>query len=180
MATLLFADNTVLINFALINRMDLLERLANGCGRWCASVAAECHASAGHDGLGALTDADAIFGPPLSPDVAELIDTKTLRAELASPGDHRHQHLGEAETLAIMVRRKVTGFFVTDDRDAMRLAAKHGVSVTTTWRLLQVASRQQWVDTDTLWGYVRTLGSNNRGSPPDVTDRASFDKWLTT
>jgi hypothetical protein len=27
---LMFPDNTVLINFALINRMDLLARLANG------------------------------------------------------------------------------------------------------------------------------------------------------
>jgi len=30
----MFPDNTVLTNFALINRMDLLRRLANGKGRW--------------------------------------------------------------------------------------------------------------------------------------------------
>jgi predicted nucleic acid-binding protein len=176
--TLLFPDNTVLINFALINRMDLLERLANGRGRWCASVASECHASAGQPGLGALADADAIFGQPLSPDIAELVDAKLLREELASPGDHRHQHLGEAETLAIMIRRRLTGFFVTDDREAARLATKLGVPVATTWRLFQVASRQAWLDSDTLWGYVRTLKTSRRGYPPGVTDRASFDKWL--
>lgn len=180
MTTLLFPDNTVLINFALINRMDLLTRLANRHGRWCASVASECHASASHAGLGAVTDADAIFGQPLFPDHAELIDARLLRAELASPGDHPHQHLGEAETLAIMLRRRVTGFFVTDDRDASRLAAKHGVAVTSTWGLLRVASRQCWVDTDTLWGYIQTLGRNDRGRPPGVTDRATFDKWLAT
>jgi hypothetical protein len=28
----MFPDNTALINFAIINRMDLLERLANGNG----------------------------------------------------------------------------------------------------------------------------------------------------
>jgi hypothetical protein len=38
----MFPDNTVLINFAIITRMDLLSRLANGNGRWCATVAAEC------------------------------------------------------------------------------------------------------------------------------------------
>jgi hypothetical protein len=29
----MFPDNTVLINFAIINRMDLLEKLANGNGQ---------------------------------------------------------------------------------------------------------------------------------------------------
>jgi hypothetical protein len=41
-ATLLFPDNTVLVNFAIISRMDLLARLANGNGQWCATVASEC------------------------------------------------------------------------------------------------------------------------------------------
>ncbi|AEH08929.1 hypothetical protein FsymDg_1462 [Candidatus Protofrankia datiscae] len=54
MAVLLFPDNTVLINFAILNRMDLLGRLANGNGRWCATVAAECDASAQQPGLAAL------------------------------------------------------------------------------------------------------------------------------
>jgi hypothetical protein len=143
-------------------------------------VASECQASSRYDGLSALADADAIFGEPLSPDQAELIDAALLRAELASPGDHRHQHLGEAETLAIMLRRRVTGFFVTDDRDASRLATKHGVTVATTWGLLRVASRKCWVDSDSMWGYIQTLRTSKRGNPPGVTDRASFDKWLAT
>ncbi|HET9896728.1 MAG TPA: hypothetical protein VFQ44_17495 [Streptosporangiaceae bacterium] len=42
MTDVLFPDNTVLISFALINWMDLLRRLANGKGRWCACVASEC------------------------------------------------------------------------------------------------------------------------------------------
>jgi predicted nucleic acid-binding protein len=177
-ATLLFPDNTVLINFAYINRMDLLERLANGNGHWCASVASECHASAAQPGLSALSHADEIFGPPWMPDTAELVDTKILREELAKPGDHSRQHLGEAETLAIMVRRSVNGFFVTDDNQAARLANRHGIKVATTWLLLKVAARRGWVDHDTLWGYVLSLRADRRGSPPGVTDRSAFDKWL--
>src|SRR5258708_39873638 len=44
----MFPDNTVLSNFAIINRIDLLSRLANGNGRWCATggVARRCHGSA--------------------------------------------------------------------------------------------------------------------------------------
>jgi predicted nucleic acid-binding protein len=178
MGVLLFPDNTVLINFAIISRMDLLERLANGNGRWCATVASECEASARQPGLGALTDAEAIFGAPWYPEGAEYLDTYILREELSSPGDSPRKHLGEAETLAIMLRRHVNGFFVTDDRDAIRLASRNGVTVVTTWRLLLAASRQAWVDADTLWGYVQTLRRSKRGGPPGVSDRASFDKWL--
>jgi hypothetical protein len=90
----MFPDNTVLINFAIINRMDLLEKLANGNGQWCATVATECAESAGYPGLAALSAADGIFGEPL-------------------------------------------------DRDAARLAAQNGITVTTSWRLLQLAHREK-------------------------------------
>ncbi|WP_261557893.1 hypothetical protein [Frankia tisae] len=69
MIALLFPANTVLINFAIINCMDLLERLANGNGRWCATVASECGLSARAPDLGALAIAGDIFGPVESTDV---------------------------------------------------------------------------------------------------------------
>jgi predicted nucleic acid-binding protein len=138
----MFPDNTVLINFAIINRMDLLERVANGNGRWCATVAAECAASARRLELTALNGAGEIFGDPLFPDEAEHQDVLVLRDQLASPGDLPTQHLGEAETLAVILRRQLRCFFVTDDDDAARLAAKNGIQVVDTWRLLKVAHRK--------------------------------------
>jgi predicted nucleic acid-binding protein len=176
---LMFPDNTVLINFAIINRMDLLERLANGNGQWCATVAAECAESAKRPELAALDGAEEIFGEPLFPDEAEHQDVLVLRDQLAGPGDLPTQHLGEAETLAIIVRRKLPCFFATDDRGAARLAAKNGIGVADTWRLLKVAHRKDWLDADTLWGYVLTLERHERGTPPGVWDRSSFSKWLS-
>lgn len=175
----MFPDNTVLINFAIISRMDLLERLANGNGRWCATVATECAESARRPGLAALGGAQEIFGEPIFPDHAELQDVQVLRDQLASPGDRPTQHLGEAETIAIIVRRQLWCFFVSDDRGAARLAAQNGVTVVRTWHLLKVAHRKGWIDTDTLWGYVLTLEGHGRGTPPSVWDRSSFDKWLS-
>jgi predicted nucleic acid-binding protein len=175
---LLFPDNTVLINFAIISRMDLLARLAKGEGRWCATVARECAQSAAVTGLAVLADAGDIFGEPLFPDAAELQDTRIMRDQLASPGDARTAHLGEAETLAIITRRRLECFFVTDDREAARLAASNGVRVVDTWRLLLLAYKAGWVDAETLWGYVQTLRSQNRGAPPGVSDLPSFNKWL--
>jgi predicted nucleic acid-binding protein len=176
-AKLLFPDNTVLINFAIISRLDLLSRLANGNGQWCATVAHECAQSAKQPGLAALAGVGEIFGEPLYPDAAELQDTTILRDELAGPGDRRNAHLGEAETLAIIIRRRPECVFVTDDRDATRLASKHGVPVVSTWHLLLLAYKMNWVDADTLWGYLQTLRSQRRGAPNGVTDRPSFDKW---
>jgi predicted nucleic acid-binding protein len=177
---LVFPDNTVLINFAIINRMDLLSRLANGNGRWCATVATECAESARRPDLAALDGAREIFGEPLFPDAAELQDVRVLRDELAVPGDRPSKHLGEAETIAIIVRRQLVCIFVTDDRDAARLATRKGVRAVDTWLLLRVAHRQSWLDADTLWGYVQTLQGQGRRPPPEARDRPSFDKWLAS
>jgi predicted nucleic acid-binding protein len=179
MPVLMFPDNTVLTNFALINRMDLLSRLANGNGRWCATVAAECAESARRPELAALDGAAEIFGDALFPDQAELQDVRVLRDQLAGPGDPRTKHLGEAETIAIAVRRHLNCFFVTDDGGAARLASRNGVPVVDTWRLLKVAHRKNWLDADTLWGYVLTIEGHGRGAPPGVWNRESFDKWLS-
>jgi predicted nucleic acid-binding protein len=176
----MFPDNTVLINFAIINRMDLLGRLANGNGQWCATVAIECSASAKRPELAALGGAGEIFGEPLRPDEAEHQDIGVLRDQLAAPGEPRTQHLGEAETLAIIIRRHLSCFFATDDRSAARMAAQHGIQAASTWHLLKVAHRKGWIDADTLWGYVQTLQGNGRGAPPGVKDRVSFDKWWST
>lgn len=166
MTQLLFPDNTVLVNFALINRMDLLARVTNGNGRWCATVASECDRSSQEPGLGAMSSAHEIFGVPLYPESgAERLDVQALRLELAQPGDPNHKHYGEAETLAIMSRRAIAGFFVTDDGDAARLARNNGIAVITTWDLMRLAVRCKLVDVDTVWGYTQTLRANRRGAP---------------
>ena len=181
MSTLLFPDNTVLVNFGHLNRLDLLERIANGNGRWCATVATECAQSARLPGLGALRGAAAIFGQPLMPESGvEYLDVLMFRRELARPGDGRHRHLGEAETLAIMKRRAIRGVFVTDDRDATRLARRHGCPTATTWDLLRLARRTALTDTATLRGYVRTLETLGRGRPPGAHDRLTLEAWLVS
>lgn len=113
------------------------------------------------------------------PDHAEHQDLRLLRDELASPGDPPHAHLGEAETLAIIIRRSLRAFFVTDDRDAKRLARKHGIGIADTWVLLKTTHKVKLADPDTIQGYVQTIKAQGRGSPPGVLDRASFDAWLS-
>jgi hypothetical protein len=172
-------DNTVLVNFAIIDRMDLLKRLANGEGRWCATVATESAESARLPGLASLAGAEQIFGEPLFPDEAEHQNVLVLRYQLAAPGDPPTQHLGEAETIAIIVRRQLSCFFVTDDHGAARLARRNSIEVVGTWHLLKVAHRAGWLEVGTLWRYTEQLKEHHRGAPHGVRDRPSFDKWLS-
>ncbi len=46
MTEFLFPDNTVLCNFAAVDRLDLLKSVLNGRGRWTEAVAYEASRSA--------------------------------------------------------------------------------------------------------------------------------------
>lgn len=180
MPLLVLPDNTVLINFAHINRMDLLALIASE-GAWCATVADECDRSATRPGLASMSQAHQIFGEPLRPETgAEHVMTRTLRTRLARPGDGPHRHLGEAETLAIISGRSLNGIFATDDKSVRVLATDLNIQVVTTFDLLRFAAvRAGYVDHNTLWSHLLTLRQLQRGSPPGVHDQASFARWLT-
>lgn len=180
MTTLLFPDNTVLVNSALINRVDVLQHIMSGRAAWCATVASECARSALEHGLEAMADFAETLGDPLYPETpAEHLQIRLLRDALAIPGDAPTRHLGEAETLALILSRSLEAVFVTDDRGARRLAAVHGIRCYTTWDMLKLAGgRAKLIDPDTLWGYLQTLRGLGRGGPDGVHDRRSFELWL--
>lgn len=179
MTTLLFPDNTVLVNFAHIRRVDVLQHIMSGRAAWCATVASECDRSASEPGLEGMLAFHATLGQPLYPESpAEHLQVRLLRDELAVPGDQPTKHLGEAETLAIIISRGLEAAFVTDDHGARRLAAVHQIRSYTTWDMLKLAGRIKLVDPDALWGYLQTLRALGRGGPAAVHDRPSFEVWL--
>lgn len=167
MPNLFFADNTVLINFALIDRLDLLEALLNARGRWCLTVSQECRRSSQQPGLTALAGVGAFLGPPIPPDSpAELLFTQVLRDRLVSPFDGPRKSLGEAETLAIMHARFRGDILASDDKGAARLAADRqldlGVKVATTADLLRLALRAGKLTQQEHDLYVGSLRSRGR------------------
>ncbi|MCJ1704400.1 hypothetical protein [Rathayibacter sp. VKM Ac-2926] len=184
MTVRLFPDNTVLINFAYLHRMDLLRRLL-GDPAWCATVAHECWMSSSEPDLEDLKEAPDIFGEPLFPETpAEHLLTTVYRKQLSRPGDPPTKNLGEAETLAIIHSRDIKAVFFTDDAGPAALLAGEpsGIQVqtATTWGLLRIAYRAHFVDGDTLWSYVSVLRSRNRHLPPGRAryDREDFTAWL--
>lgn len=165
MPRLFFADNTVLVNFGLIDRLDLLARVLNGNGRWCASIQTECERSSARTELAALAGVPQLLGPPVIPTTAERIRTTILREQLASPGDARSAHFGEAETLAVMESRHHADVLMTDDNGARALAGQLSISVASTWMLLRIVTRKEWVQCVEMLDYMDLLQNHKRGGP---------------
>lgn len=164
MPSFFFADNTVLVSFATIGRMDLLESLFRGRGRWCPTVRDECLESAKQPDLDTIADAEGFLGEPIAPTKVELLQTRVFREQLAGPQEsHAKEHLGEAETLAVMVERHRFEILVTDDAGARRLAAEHNIKVVTTLTLLQMVVRVGLASPDDVLEYLRLL--RPRGAP---------------
>lgn len=164
---LFFPDNTVLVNFAILRRIDLLETLLMGKGRWCASVSFECAKSSKLPELELLGGVRSFLGDPIHPSPTEILSAKVLRDSVAGPGDRTTDHLGEAETVAILTtRQEFSGaIFVSDDKDAKRLAGSHGIKVADTWSLLDLALRSSYINEVTHSAFLHTLRAKGRQRP---------------
>ena len=125
-----------------------------------------------------MTKAPSIFGDPLYPVGAEYTDMQVIRERLMKPGDSSTSHLGEAETIAIITRRRIRGFFVTDDRDAQREAKSAGIQPVTTWEILRLMVRMGRVTVAQFHDHAATLQSLGRGRPPGWPSRDAVEHWL--
>lgn len=179
MAALLFPDNTVLVNFGLIDRVDLFAELAAGRGAWTHTIAEECARSSRQEGLEALARMPRILGDPLVPTQRERIDMQMLRSELAVPGDPPSRHLGEAEAIAIISARSLSAAFVTDDLGARQVAARFSIQVYSTGDLLRLAVKARRLDHESGWGLAVQLRGLERRVPGMPGDRGHYDYWVT-
>lgn len=127
MAGDVFPDNCVLINFAEVHRLDVLKAHLQGRGRWTQAIAAEVEESAKHsrpDLFGIA--ADGWLGEPIVIDDAADIQAveKIRRDAFGGSAGHPKQHLGEAQTLWVILNRDEFkgAVWVTDDNDAFEFA----------------------------------------------------------
>ena len=80
MTVFLFPDNTVLCNFAAVDRLDLLESVLNGRGRWTAAVAYEAQRSARYlPALAGLEEANWLDEPIEITDEADIRQVTSVR-----------------------------------------------------------------------------------------------------
>jgi predicted nucleic acid-binding protein len=179
MAALLFPDNTVLVNFATVGRMDVLEHLVRGRAAWTATVAEECRRSAQIDGLAELGRMPQVFGEPLvlaTPQ--EIVNTEAIRGRMIAPGDPITAHLGEAEAVAIITTRGLRAAFVTDDRQAGVVARAHGVKTYSTCVLIKLAVRVGLLTADDAWQIVTLLRRRSRHLHDSPRERHTYMMWI--
>lgn len=128
MAAPVFPDNTVLCNFAAVNRLDLLRDWLRGRGRWTDAVAFEASRSQGALPALARIPAEGWLGEPIELDDkgrVEHLRTAVFGGRRSEP----FKHLGEAQTCYLVheVAEWRGSWWVTDDRDALDFARAQGV-----------------------------------------------------
>lgn len=165
MSELFFPDNTVFVNFGIIDRIDLLDKALNGKGAWCVSIQTECERSSRIDGVHSLSTVGSFLGEPYIPTPVERIQTHVIRDQLSAPGDRSTDHLGEAETLAVMTSRFPGGYFVTDDGGATKMASRYQIQVVNTWQLLRLITNRGHASCIEMHGHLNKLHEESRGGP---------------
>jgi hypothetical protein len=137
MSTWWFPDNTVLCNFAIIERLDLLEKTLAGHGRWCEAVAYEAAQSSRIPGLLSLATVaqGGWLDEPIEIDQADAHRVEAVRIGIFGGSSARPlQHLGEAQTLFLLDNdeRFALAYWLTGDRSAYDYAVRRGMLARTT------------------------------------------------
>lgn len=139
----LFPDNTVLCNFGVVNRLDLLETILNGRGRWTSAVAGEAEASAQYvPALRAVASAGWMSDPIEITEDTDILHIDRIRRVVFGGTDAKPlQHLGEAETCYVMTTwpEFASSWWISDDRDALRYAKRQGIPAYETIDLMAMA-----------------------------------------
>lgn len=172
MPRLFFPDNTVLVNFTLIKRHDILECFLDSRGAWTIAISRECERSSKKPGLGAITSWNALLPSPLIPTRTELIDANTIAEQMRKPGEtDPAKNMGEAETIAVITRRQIEAVFLTDDHGAAsRASVEPLIQVASTTKILALAEVAGHISHSEARQCLATLQDMGRvlGNPPSI------------
>lgn len=136
-----FVDNTVLCNFAAIDRLDLLRDWLRDRGRWSEAVAAEAGLSAQH--LPALVRLieEGWLGEPIRVDGnQQTAQVEGIRRHVFGGSNSQPlKHLGEAQTLWLIqhVERDSGAIWVSDDQDSLDHAKQQSILTRRTRNILE-------------------------------------------
>ncbi|WP_035846568.1 hypothetical protein [Kitasatospora azatica] len=144
MSTWWFPDNTVLCNFAAVDRLRLLEKILDGRGRWTEAVAHEAAQSASYHPELRTLPIDGWLGLPIEiqdqteQQAVERIRRAVFGGEQARPT----QHLGEAQTCVLITLRGEfhDSTWITDDRSAAEFSRRRGITTLETMDLMCIAA----------------------------------------
>lgn len=176
MTVLLFPDNTVLCNFASVERLDLLEAVLNGRGRWTSAVAHEAEQSANQ--LSPLLGLRAAgwLGAPIEITEEQHIRQvqRIRRVVFGGTDDQPLKHLGEAETCFLLKEWEeyAGSWWISDDREALRYARFQGITTRETIELIAEAVANGDIDAKSAFDLMKEMADQDRylRMPSSVAD----------
>jgi hypothetical protein len=143
MTEYLFPDNTVLCNFAAVNRLDLIKSAAGGRGRWTEAVAYEANRSANKlPALRALPAAGWLHEPIEITSESDIRKINQIRrAVFGGTDDNPLKHLGEAQTCYVIKNwaEFAGSWWISDDGEALRHAKFQGITTRETIDIVSIA-----------------------------------------
>jgi predicted nucleic acid-binding protein len=145
--TIVIADACSLINFAEIRRMDLLRQCLPAQSRWTEAVAHEVGQSAQYlPDLRVLIN-EGWLGEPIQLNARGDVEAvQRIRTALGGVPENPLKHLGEAESIQVVVSRPELrqAVLLTDDREARHVARGRGVMTWDATRLLASPGDVSW------------------------------------
>jgi predicted nucleic acid-binding protein len=180
-APLLFPDTTVLCNFASVGRLDLLELVLDGQGRWTEAVAHEAENSEDwHRDLKLIRQAGWLGDPISIVDDAALRQVEYIRQNpLGGRGLKPTKHLGEAQTFYLILREDAFrgAHWISDDRSSIDYAHSQHIAVRETVHIVGEAvalGKIQLRDGFALMQQMVAAGRTLR-MPTDAADLLTVD-----
>jgi hypothetical protein len=143
MTEYMFPDNTVLCNFAAVDRLDVIKSVLGGRGRWTEAVAYEASRSANK--LPALRRLATEGWLDDSIEITRESDIESInrirRVVFGGTDDEPLKHLGEAQTCYVIKNwAEFSGsWWISDDGEALRYAKFQGIITRETIDLMSVA-----------------------------------------
>ncbi|HEY5853321.1 MAG TPA: hypothetical protein VIW24_04490 [Aldersonia sp.] len=141
MTVFVFPDNTVLCNFASVNRIDLLREAVGLRARWTEAVAREALASAHWlPALGPVPEEGWLGDPIAITKPSEIVRVQRIRrAVFGGTAERPLQHPGESETYFVLRYWQIfaKSVWITDDREALLLGRKQQITTLETLDLVR-------------------------------------------
>lgn len=178
MTDFLFPDNTVLCNFAAARRLDILETVLDGRGRWTEAVAREAARSTPYLPALSQVPAEGWLGEPIEiDDLADIREIERVRRAVFGGRDNRpRQHMGEAQTCYLIQKWSdfAGSWWISDDKESLRYARGQGITTCETIDLVKIAVSDGTVDVDEAFDLMcRMWDLGRRLTMPRTADELS-------
>jgi len=166
MTEFLFPDNTVMCNFAAVDRLNLLKAVLDGRGRWTEAVADEARSSAR-----ALPALRGFAGSGWLDEPIEIVDDSDIlaierirRAVFGGTEDKPRQHLGEAQTCYVILNWAgfAGSWWISDDKEALRYARLQGITTRETIDIMSIAVTDGDISARDAFDLIQAMADSDR------------------